>query len=85
MRRSGQLLEKDVDADGGRVVEIREIARLVRLVYPNLRNLSTIQTAYKASTTNPDGSMDLEQFEAMLKNLVLFNNELRTFNGTFRF
>lgn len=79
---SDQLLEKDVDADGGRVV-IGEIARLVRTVYPNLRSTTTLQTAYKASETNSDGSMDLKQFESMLKNLVLFNNEARTFDGAY--
>jgi hypothetical protein len=76
---SDQLLKKEL-ADDGRVV-IGEIARLVRLVYPNLRNTTTLQIAYKASDTNPDGSMGLKQFESMLKNLVLFHNEARTFKG----
>ena len=77
---SDQLLEKAVADEGGRVV-IGEIARLVRIVYPSLRNTTILQTAYKASDTNSDGSMDLKQFETMLKHLVLFNNEARTFEG----
>ena len=46
-------------------------------------SLSIDRSSYKASETNADGSMDLEQFEAMLCNLVFFNNEARTFEGAF--
>ena len=79
---SDQLLKEEL-ADGGRVAigEFAQLVRLVQLVYPNLRDTTTLETAYKASDTNPDGSMDLKQFESMLKNLVLFHNEARTFKG----
>ena len=43
--------------------------------------ISICRRRYSASETNADGSMNLEQFEAMLRNLVFFNNEARTFEG----
>jgi hypothetical protein len=76
-----QRLKKDVDAESGIKVEVGDMARVVRDVYPKFKNLKTLTSAYKATEMDLDGSMDLAQFESMLKKLVLFNNEARTFAG----
>ena len=74
--------ESKHDGDEDTQIEVRDIAWLVREVYPNFSHLSTIKMAYQASEgLHKSGSMSRTQFRNMLPTLVLFNNEARTFDG----
>lgn len=79
-----RLMKDGFEDDADQAIGVPDIARLVRQVYPKFSRISTIKTAYHASKRNDTDSMDLQHFKVMLRNLVLFNNEARTFDGASR-